>query len=848
MTDHIRIFDTTLRDGEQAPGCSMSARQKIAIARQLARLNVDIIEAGFPACSVEEAEAVSAVAREVGSADGPVICGLARATARDIECCVRALEPASRRRVHIFLATSDIHLEHKLRITRNDGLEQAARAISLACELCHDVQFSAEDAARSDIDFLCDVVEVAIASGASTINIPDTVGYALPWDYEALIARIVSFADVTVSAHCHDDLGLAVANSLAAVRAGARQVECTINGIGERAGNAALEEVVMALGTRSAAFDATTRVVTTEIAATSNLVARTTGIRPPANKAIVGANAFAHEAGIHQDGVIKHRATYEVVSAEAVGRTSTLVLGKHSGRRALRERMQQIGVRVDDTRLRDLSDNMKRIASRRRHGLRDEDLRLLSSNTTTRPRTLFENIWDAHVVTAQTDAAPAVLYVDLHLVHEVTSPQAFAMLRERGLGVRQPGRTVATMDHSIPTARELPTVDLAARAQVASLEKNCEDFGIALHRVGTDGQGIVHVIGPELGLTRPGMTIVCGDSHTSTHGAFGALAFGIGTSQVGHVLATQCLLQTRPKTMRVSIGGGLGPCVTAKDVILALIAQIGIGGATEHVIEYAGPVVDALSMEERMTVCNMSIEAGARAGMIAPDDTTFEYLASRPGMPQGRAWDTWVSTWRALRSHEDAQFDAHVSLDGSRIEPMITYGTNPSMGTAISGRVPDPEKLTDAGERARLRKALEYMKLMPGQTLAGTPVDVVFVGSCTNARLSDLRAVATVLRGRRVADGVRMLVVPGSQQVRREAEREGIAEVIRAAGAEWRDAGCSMCIAMNGDRLEAGQLAVSTSNRNFEGRQGRGGRTLLASPLTAAAAAVTGRLTDPRML
>jgi 3-isopropylmalate/(R)-2-methylmalate dehydratase large subunit len=849
MTDHVKIFDTTLRDGEQAPGCSMSARQKIAIARQLARLNVDIIEAGFPASSVEEAEAVSAVAREVGSADGPVICGLARATARDIECCVRALEPAARRRVHIFLATSDIHLEHKLRITRDEALEQAARAVSLARELCHEVQFSAEDAARSDIDYLCDVVQVVIASGASTINIPDTVGYALPWDYEALIARIVSFADVTVSAHCHDDLGLAVANSLAAVRAGARQVECTINGIGERAGNAALEEVVMALGTRSAAFDAATRVVTTEIAAASSLVARTTGIRLPANKAIVGANAFAHEAGIHQDGVIKHRATYEVVSAEAVGRTSTLVLGKHSGRRALRERMQQIGVRVDDTQLRDLSDGMKRIASRRRHGkLHDDDLRLLSGNGKRRPRTLFENIWDAHVVTTQTEAVPAVLYVDLHLVHEVTSPQAFATLRERGLAVRQPGRTVATMDHSIPTSRVLPTVDGAARAQVATLEKNCEEFGIALHRVGSDGQGIVHVIGPELGLTRPGMTIVCGDSHTSTHGAFGSLAFGIGTSQVAHVLATQCLLQTKPRTMRVSITGSLAACVTAKDVILALIAQIGIGGATEHVIEYAGPVIDALSMEERMTICNMSIEAGARAGMIAPDDTTFEYLAGRPGMPSAKAWDAAVSSWRALRSHDDAQFDKHVSLDGSRIEPMITYGTNPSMGTAISGRVPDPEKLTDAGERARLRKALEYMKLMPGQPLAGTPVDVVFVGSCTNARLSDLRTVAAVLRGRRVADGVRMLVVPGSQQVRREAEREGIADVIRAAGAEWRDAGCSMCIAMNGDRLEPGQLAVSTSNRNFEGRQGRGGRTLLASPLTAAAAAVTGRLTDPRVL
>jgi 3-isopropylmalate/(R)-2-methylmalate dehydratase large subunit len=851
MQQHIRIFDTTLRDGEQAPGCSMRPAEKLAIARQLASLRVDVIEAGFPASSASDAAAVQAIARDVGNGagdDAPIICGLARAAIEDIDICARAIAPARHARIHTFLATSDIHLERKLGLSRRQAIERVKVAVSHARALCDDVEFSPEDAARSDIEFLCDVVAVAIDCGATTINIPDTVGYAMPWEYEALIARIVSLSDVIVSTHCHNDLGLAVANSLAGVRAGARQVECTINGIGERAGNAALEEVVMALRTRASEFPATTDVVSTEIARTSQLVARCTGIHPPPNKAIVGDNAFAHEAGIHQDGMLKHRTTYEIMSAESVGRTSRLVLGKHSGRGALRWRLNQLGLSADERQLGRISTRMKVVADEKRGGaLDDDDIRRIAASGA--GRTLFEKIWDAHVVQPQSNATPAVLYVDLHLVHEVTSPQAFSELRSRGLKVRRPDRTVATMDHAIPTTRGLPVLE-DAEAQLRALDRNCADFGIPLFRVGDDRQGIVHVIGPELGLTRPGMTIVCGDSHTSTHGAFGALAFGIGTSVVAHVLATQCVLQTKPKTMLVRIDGRLGPCVTAKDVILALIAQIGTGGATEHVIEYSGDVVRALTMEERMTVCNMSIEAGARAGMIAPDETTFEYLATRPSRSESgdESWSASLDRWRDLRSDDDACFDSYVSLDASRIEPMITYGTNPSMGTGVTGRIPDPARIADAAERERLRRALEYMKLPPGQPLAGTPVDVVFVGSCTNSRLPDLRAVASVLRGKRVAEGVRMLVVPGSREVKRQAEREGIADIIRGAGAEWRDPGCSMCIAMNGDELRPGQLAVSTSNRNFEGRQGRGGRTLLASPLTAAAAAVTGRITDPRAL
>jgi 3-isopropylmalate/(R)-2-methylmalate dehydratase large subunit len=462
------------------------------------------------------------------------------------------------------------------------------------------------------------------------------------------------------------------------------------------------------------------------------------------------------------------------------------------------------------------------------------------------PRTLFEKVWTAHLVREETADTPAVLYIDLHLVHEVTSPQAFSELRARGLKVRRPDRTVATMDHSTPTGPRpdgrIVFEDVEAAGQVAALEKNCRDFGIPLYSLGSEHQGIVHVIGPERGLSQPGRTIVCGDSHTSTHGAFGALAFGIGTSEVGHVLATQCLLQSKPKTLSVEVSGTLAPGVTAKDVILALVAQIGVGGATGHVIEYRGPAIRALSMEERMTVCNMSIEAGARAGLVSPDETTFHNLNGRPDAPKGRSFEAAVARWRQLPSDEDAAFDQAVKLDASELQPMITYGTNPGMGIPIRGMVPDPK-----GQPGLLR-ALDYMGLQPGQPLLGRPIDVVFIGSCTNSRLSDLREAARIFRGRHVADGVRTLVVPGSQQVKKQAEAEGLDRVFREAGAEWREAGCSMCIAMNGDRLQPGQYAVSTSNRNFEGRQGKGGRTFLASPLTAAAAAVTGRITDAREL
>jgi 3-isopropylmalate/(R)-2-methylmalate dehydratase large subunit len=462
----------------------------------------------------------------------------------------------------------------------------------------------------------------------------------------------------------------------------------------------------------------------------------------------------------------------------------------------------------------------------------------------TSPRTLFDKVWDAHVVVPETAEAPAVLYIDLHLVHEVTSPQAFAELDARGLKVRRPERTLATLDHSTPTLPpdadgERPYVTAEARTQVETLRRNVTRHGIRLLDFDSGERGIVHVVGPEQGATQPGMTIVCGDSHTSTHGAFGAIAFGIGTSEVGHVLASQCLLQRKPKRMAIEVEGTLGAGVTAKDVILHIIRTIGVEGGTGYAIEYRGSAIRSLSMEGRMTLCNMSIEAGARCGMVAPDEVTYAYLRGKPMAPA--EFDAAVARWESLKSDPDAVFDRVVRIDATDITPALTWGTHPGMGAAIDGTVP-------AAADAQLDRARSYMGFAPGAALAGQPVDVVFVGSCTNGRIEDLRDAARVLRGQRVHPRVRMLVVPGSEAVKRQAEAEGLDAVFRAAGAEWREAGCSMCIAMNGDVVGPGQLAVSTSNRNFEGRQGKGARTVLASPLTAAASAVAGAIADPRRI
>ncbi|HEY7681134.1 MAG TPA: 3-isopropylmalate dehydratase large subunit [Gemmatimonadales bacterium] len=464
-------------------------------------------------------------------------------------------------------------------------------------------------------------------------------------------------------------------------------------------------------------------------------------------------------------------------------------------------------------------------------------------------RTLFAKIWDAHLVQQEPDEGPALLYVDLHLVHEVTSPQAFEGLRLAGRPVRRPDLTVATVDHNVPTDdRSLPIADPVSRRQVDLLVENARAYGIRLYDLQSPEQGIVHVIGPELGLTQPGMTIVCGDSHTSTHGAFGALAFGIGTSDVEHVLATQTVLFRRPQTMQARFVGTPGPGVGAKDLILAFIGQIGTAGATGCVVEYTGPAIRGLSMEGRMTVCNMSIEAGARAGLVAPDETTFAFLMGRPHVPRGAAWSRAVDRWSLLVSDPDARYDRAVEVNVSALAPQVTWGTNPGMVGGIDGRVPDPASFASEAERQAARRALDYMDLVPGTPLEGIAVDRVFIGSCTNARIDDLREASRVVRGRKVAPRVRAMVVPGSMQVKAQAEREGLDRIFVEAGFEWRNAGCSMCLGMNPDILLGGERCASTSNRNFEGRQGKGGRTHLLSPAMAAAAAVTGCLTDVRKL
>ena len=460
-------------------------------------------------------------------------------------------------------------------------------------------------------------------------------------------------------------------------------------------------------------------------------------------------------------------------------------------------------------------------------------------------KTLAEKVWDAHVVRA-VDGEPDLLYIDLHLVHEVTSPQAFEGLRMNGRRVRRPDLTLATEDHNTPTLNILaPIADPVSRNQVETLRRNAAEFGIRIHSLGDRDQGVVHIIGPQLGVTQPGMTIVCGDSHTSTHGAFGALAFGIGTSEVEHVLATQTLPQKKPRMMAVNINGDLPPGVTAKDVVLALIAKVGTGGGQGYIVEYRGSTIEQLSMEGRMTICNMSIEWGAKAGMIAPDETTLAYLKGRPHAPEGGDWEAAVEYWRTLRSDDDAHFDAQVDIDATRLTPFVTWGTNPGHGVPLGGVVPAPEDFESEVERATARRALEYMDLAPGTPMREIAVDTVFLGSCTNGRIEDLRLAASVLRGRRIAEGVRMLVVPGSARVRLQAELEGLDKIFLASGAEWRAAGCSMCLGMNPDQLSPGERSASTSNRNFEGRQGKGGRTHLVSPAVAAATAVTGHLAAP---
>lgn len=825
--DRLIIFDTTLRDGEQSPGATMTAEEKLQIAIALDDMGVDVIEAGFALSSREDFESIVEISKHMKRA---TTCSLARATVEDIARAAESLAFTDNKRIHTFISTSDIHIKHKLRSTREEVLETIKKSVMYARSFTDNVEWSAEDATRTDHDYLCRCVEAAISAGATTINLPDTLGYTLPGEhfnfFKDIMTRVPNADKAIFSVHCHNDLGMATANSLAGIQGGARQVECTMNGLGERAGSAALEEIVMAAKVRRDLLNIDVNIDTVKLFKTAQMVAAASNFPIPKNKAVVGGNAFAHESGIHQDGLLKSRQTYEIMTPESVGvNKMNLVIGKHSGRNAFKKKLEEMGIECDDASFEKFFKDMKVLASKQKH-ISDADIRQICQVQ----ETLYDKIFNAHIV-AEADGTP-LLYIDRHLIHEVTSPQAFEGLRAAGRKMHAPKRVLATADHNTPTKDLNKIVSPESKAQLDALTKNTAEFGVEFYPLGSERNGVIHVIGPEAGFTLPGATLVCGDSHTATHGAFGAVAFGIGTSEVEHVFATQTLPQKKMKNMRITVNGKLAKNVSAKDVILYIISKIGTAGGTGYAVEFAGDVFKNMSMEARMTVCNMAIEAGARVGLIAPDETTFAYLKHTPKAPKGAEWDTAVAYWKTLKSDDGAKFDKEYTFNAQDIKPMVTWGTSPEDGVSVDGVVP--------GGKPR---ALEYMGLKEGDKISEVKIDKVFIGSCTNGRIEDLHAAAEVLKGKHIAPWVSGIVVPGSNLVKKQAEQEGLDKIFTGAGLEWRHAGCSMCLAMNDDVLAPGERCVSTSNRNFEGRQGRDSRTHLASPRTAALSAIKGYIT-----
>ena len=975
MNNKLFIFDTTLRDGEQVPGCQLNTVEKIQVAKALETLGVDVIEAGFPVSSPGDFNSVVEISKAVSA---PVICALTRGIKTDIDIAVEALKYAKRKRIHTGIGTSDLHIKYKFNSNQDEILRRAVEAVKYARNFVDEVEFYCEDAGRTHNEYLARVVEAVIKAGATVVNIPDTTGYCLPHEYGAKIAYLMNHVDnidkAILSTHCHNDLGMATANTMAGIINGARQVEVTINGVGERAGNTSLEEIAMILKCHKH-LGIETGINTQQIMSTSRMVSNLMNMPIQANKAIVGRNAFSHSSGIHQDGVLKNIQTYEIINPQEVGiDDNSIVLTARSGRAALKHRLQSLGIRLSSEKLNEVYQRFLQLADKKKE-ITDDDVLVLAGNEQNagkpiqlesltivsdkdacakadlclkvfgkvqcakaegngpvdaginalkqiikrdmvlqeftiqsiskgsddvgkvhmqilyngkvyygfgahtdivvasiqsyisavnkfmirennsvpepvdvlltdrekvpenNPKTLFDKLWDAHVVT-QVEDGPTQLYIDRMYLHEVTSPQAFDGLKKRGLPVFRPNQVTCMPDHNIPTLnQDQPIADPVSKVQVETLDKNARHFGVQYFPMGHPKNGVIHVVGPENGLSLPGMTLVCGDSHTSTHGAVGALAFGIGTSEVEMVLASQCVFQSRPKTMRITFNGELKPGVCPKDVALYMIAQLGTGGATGYFVEYAGPVVENMSMEGRLTLCNLSIEMGARGGMIAPDETTFAYLKGREYAPQGEEWDKAVAHWRTLRTDEGAVFDKEYTFDASQIQPMITYGTNPGMGMGINDTIP---MLDDIAPEARLsfQKALDYMGFKPGQSLVGHQIDYVFLGSCTNGRIEDFRAFASVVKGKKKHPDVVAWLVPGSWKVRQQIIDEGILDILTQAGFELREPGCSACLAMNDDKIPAGKYAVSTSNRNFEGRQGPGARTILAGPYVAAHAAL----------
>lgn len=956
--ERLFIFDTTLRDGEQVPGCQLNTVEKIEVAKALESLGVDVIEAGFPVSSPGDFNSVVEISKAVSK---PVICALTRGVKTDIDVAVEALKYAKHKRIHTGIGTSDFHIKYKFNSNQEEILQRAIEAVKYARNYVDEVEFYCEDAGRTDNEYLARVVEAVIKAGASVVNIPDTTGYCLPHQYGEKIAYLMKNVNnidkAILSTHCHNDLGMATANTMAGILNGARQVEVTINGIGERAGNTSLEEIAMILKCHKN-LGIETNINTQKIVSTSRLVSNLMNMPVQANKAIVGRNAFSHSSGIHQDGVLKNIQTYEIIDPKEVGiNDNSIVLTARSGRAALKHRIQALGYQLSKESLDDVYKLFLKLADKKKEVTDDDILLLLNqdhildkplqlkylktisgkgvqseavielslfgklhkataqgngpvdaginalkqiinhemvlqeftiqsinkgsddvgkvhmqilyngkvyygfgANTdivvasveayisavnkfiaVSEGKTLFDKLWDSHVITKLEDG-PTQLYIDRMYCHEVTSPQAFDGIRKRGLKVFRPEKITCIPDHNIPTLnQDKPITDPVSRNQVETLDKNAKDFGTGYFPMGHKKNGVIHVVGPENGLSLPGMTIVCGDSHTSTHGAMGAIAFGIGTSEVEMVLATQCVLQSRPKTMRINFIGTLKPNVTPKDVALYMISKLSTGGATGYFVEYAGEVVRNMSMEGRLTLCNLSIEMGARGGMIAPDETTFEYIKGTDFAPTGNEWEKSLAYWKTLRSDDDAVFDKEITFYADDIEPMITYGTNPGMGMPINSNIPTLESIDEASRESFL-KALNYMGFTPGESLKGLKIDYVFLGSCTNGRIEDFRIFANFVKGKKKAENITAWLVPGSWKVMEQIKSEGLDKILTEAGFEIRQPGCSACLAMNEDKIPAGKYAVSTSNRNFEGRQGPGARTILASPITAAKVAVSGKL------
>lgn len=869
----IFIFDTTLRDGQQSPGAGMTFKDNLAYAEFANLLQVDVLEAGFPAASATDFSIVNTIAKNMADKKSSMtIAALCQLREEQFHKTMEALQPSlstRKARVHTYVPVDPNLMEAslgKLAANKSQIIADLYRLIHLAVNEGYEVEFSPEGYSRlqHNFDFVTDLIRAAVSAGASVINCPDTIGGAAKIEGEKYFvkhmlkhAEIIKteFPNHTIiwSTHCHNDFGLALDNSINAVYEGpARQIEGCINGVGERAGNVSLEQCIMYIKQFGNYLDKEnpffTNIRFEYLKPISDFVANKMLPRQ-LHSPIVGDNATRHSSGGHTNAILKNPLAYQPFDPIDIGAEISFVFGPLSGSNHAKKIIEEQGYCCEEHEKTAIAQAIKDYYPDRRKGITDIELMQAyhhyraQQRKSLMPKNIIEKIWNAHVV-SQKPGHPMIFAIDKMLLHEVTSAQAFDELRKRQLKVFDPNALIATLDHSIPTDINRRHIkDAIARKQVETLRENAKEFGVKLFDFDSNYQGIVHVIGPELGFTQPGMTLVCGDSHTATHGAFGAIAFGVGTSEVAHVLATGCILQTKPKTMKIEFTGKLSNQITAKDLIMKLIATIGISGATGHIIEYVGEAIRELSMEARMTLCNMSIECGARAGLIAPDEITFAYLKGRKYSPTGTAWNEQVSFWRSLKSDDNASYDQTITIDINQLKPMVTWGINPEQAIAVNETIPTLDELPST-HHTMAKQAYDYTRLNPGELIQGKKIDWAFVGSCTNGRIEDLRAVAAILKNRKIAAHVTMYIVPGSENVLAQAKQEGLDKIFQEAGADFRMPGCSMCLAMNEDKVPAGARCISSSNRNFIGRQGIGSITHLAAPNTVAASAVAGYITS----